>query len=154
MVASGRGRRKAALVTGGGSGIGRGIALALANRGVDVAIAGRRLDLLEQVAWEVSARGGRAVPLQVDLNEEVERADLVSRVLEEFGRLDILVNNAGVMQRGGLLTKSTLDITTAVGTNLLAPMELTRQALPELARRKGAVVLVASGVSHVPLPYA
>ncbi|MDQ3707477.1 MAG: SDR family NAD(P)-dependent oxidoreductase [Chloroflexota bacterium] len=154
MGASGPGRRKVALVTGGGSGIGRGIALALAKRGVDLAIAGRRLDLLEQVAREVSARGVRAVPLQVDLNEEAGRADLVSRVLEEFGRLDILVNNAGVMQRGGLLTRSTLDIISAVATNLLAPIELTRQALPELARRKGAVVLVASAVSHVPLPYA
>jgi short-subunit dehydrogenase len=121
---------------------------------VDVAIAGRRLDLLEQVAREVSSRGGRAVPLRVNLTEEAGRAALVSRVLAEFGRLDILVNNAGVMHRGGLLSRSPEEVSAAVATNLLAPIELTRQALPELARRRGAVVLVASGVSHVPLPYA
>ncbi len=154
MVVSSQRRHKVALVTGGGSGIGRGIALALGRRGVDVAIAGRRLDLLEQVAQEVSSRGVRAVPLQVDLTEEAERANLVRRVLGEFGRLDILVNNAGVMHRGSLLSKSPEDINAAVATNLLAPIELTRQALPELARRKGAVVLVASTVSFVPLPYA
>ncbi|HEX8230808.1 MAG TPA: SDR family NAD(P)-dependent oxidoreductase [Chloroflexia bacterium] len=154
MLRGDQGKRKVALVTGGGSGIGRGIALALGKRGVDVAIAGRRLDLLEQVAREVSSRGGRAVPFQVDLTEEAGRATLVSRVLEEFGRLDVLVNNAGVMQRGGLLSKSAGEVSAAVATNLLAPIELTRQALSELARRRGAVIIVASGVSHVPLPYA
>jgi short-subunit dehydrogenase len=147
-------RRKVALVTGGGSGIGRGIALAYAKRGVDVAITGRRLDLLERVAAEVSSVGVRAVPLPADLAEEAGRAGLVSRVLDEFGRLDILANNAGVLQPGSLLGKSSGDIREAVATNLLAPIELTRQALPELARRKGAVVLVASGVSYVPMPYA
>ncbi|MEA2575732.1 MAG: hypothetical protein QOH93_3030 [Chloroflexia bacterium] len=154
MGKSGGTKRKVALVTGGGSGIGRSIALALGRRGVNVAIAGRRLDLLEQVAREVSARGVRAVPLHADLTEETGRADLVSRVLGELGRLDILVNNAGVMQRGSLLAKSPGEVRAVVATNLLAPIELTRQALPELARRKGAVVLVASAVSDVPLPYA
>ncbi|HEY0068426.1 MAG TPA: SDR family NAD(P)-dependent oxidoreductase [Chloroflexia bacterium] len=154
MADSNRRRCKVALVTGGGSGIGRGIAIALARRGVDIAIAGRRLDLLEAVAGEVSSHRVRAVPLKVDLTSDIERGELVSRVLSEFGRLDILVNNAGVMARGALLSKSPGEIRAAVATNLLAPMELTRSALPELSRRKGAVVLVASTVSHVPLPYA
>ncbi|HYP18493.1 MAG TPA: SDR family NAD(P)-dependent oxidoreductase [Chloroflexia bacterium] len=154
MSGGGRGERKVALVTGGGSGIGRGIALALGRRGVDVALAGRRLDLLEAVAAEVSALGVRALPLQVDLAGDAARGELVSRVLGELGRLDILANNAAVMSRGTLLSKSPEQVRAAVATNLLAPIELTRHALPELARRKGAVVLVASTVSRVPLPYA
>ena len=153
-MAGGSGGRRVALVTGGGSGIGRGIALALGRRGVDVALAGRRLDLLEAVAAEVSSRGVRSLPFQVDLVEDGARGELVSRVLGELGRLDILANNAGVMSPGALLSRSPEAIRAAVATNLLAPIELTRHALPELARRKGAVVLVASTVSRVPLPYA
>jgi short-subunit dehydrogenase len=58
------------------------------------------------------------------------------------------------MARGALLSRSAGEVRAAVATNLLAPIELTRHALPELARRKGVVVLVASTVSQVPLPYA
>lgn len=154
MTSTGRKPRKVALVTGGGSGIGRGIARALARRGFDIALSGRRGDLLEQVARELSSRGVRAVPLRADLSVETEYAALISRVLDEFGRLDVLVNNAGVMARGTLASKGSSEVKAAVATNLLAPIELTRLALPELERHRGAVIIVASTVSFVPLPYA
>jgi NAD(P)-dependent dehydrogenase (short-subunit alcohol dehydrogenase family) len=83
-----------AVVTGGGTGIGRAIALEFAEAGADVVVAGRRLDLLEEVAGEVGVRGRRclAVPTDVSVRSDVER--LVEKTLDAFGFIDILVNNA------------------------------------------------------------
>ncbi|HEY7125480.1 MAG TPA: SDR family NAD(P)-dependent oxidoreductase [Ktedonobacterales bacterium] len=144
--------KRIALVTGGGTGIGRGIALALARRGMDVALVGRRAAPLEAVAQEVSALGARGVALPTDVTVASERAALIERVHAALGLLDLLVNNAGMMAGGDLVTLSAEEIEQAVALNLTAPMDLTRLALPDLAASRGAVVLVASAVSHVPLP--
>ena len=146
--------KRIALVTGSGTGIGRGIALALARRRVDVALVGRRAAPLEAVAQEVSALGARGVALPADVTVASERATLVERVHAALGPLDVLVNNAGMMAGGDLATLSAAEIEQAVALNLTAPMDLTRLALPDLVARRGAVVLVASAVSHVPLPSA
>lgn len=88
---------KTALVTGGGRGLGRGIALGLAEAGADVFIASRKLDNLEDAAAEIAATGRRATPVQCDITEQTEVDGLVDRVLADAGRLDILVNNAGMV---------------------------------------------------------
>ncbi len=85
---------QAALVTGGGTGIGRGIALALASHGADLVLASRRLAHLEPTAAEIRALGGRAFALELDVRERDEVDQGVRRALEEFGRIDLLVNNA------------------------------------------------------------
>jgi NAD(P)-dependent dehydrogenase (short-subunit alcohol dehydrogenase family) len=84
-----------AVVTGGGTGIGRAIALEFAAAGADVAVAGRRLEILEEVAGEVRARGRRALAFQTDVSVRAEVLRLVEAVVGEFGAIDILVNNAG-----------------------------------------------------------
>jgi NAD(P)-dependent dehydrogenase (short-subunit alcohol dehydrogenase family) len=86
---------KVAIVTGGGRGVGRGIALALAKAGADVVVAGRRRETLEQVAAEIGAAGGgRGLAVVCDVGVESQVQQLVADTVEAFGRLDILVNNA------------------------------------------------------------
>ena len=84
-----------ALVTGGGTGIGKAIALAFADCGADVAIASREMSHLEPVAEEIEARGARACATTVDIREYEAVEAMVEEVVEEFGGIDILVNNAG-----------------------------------------------------------
>lgn len=88
-------RGRVALVTGGGTGIGRAVALDLARCGADVVISGRRAEPLEKTAAEIEALGGRALAVPTDIREEDQVRSLVDRALAEFGRIDILVNNAG-----------------------------------------------------------
>ena len=86
---------RVALVTGGGTGIGRATALELAGSGARVAICGRRAEPLEQVAEQVRSAGGEALAVTADLREPDEVAHMVDTTLERFGGVDVLVNNAG-----------------------------------------------------------
>nr|WP_231584659.1 SDR family oxidoreductase [Mycobacterium haemophilum] len=88
-------RGAVALVTGGGTGIGRAVALDLARSGADIVIAGRRLEPLQKTAAEIAAIGSRALALSIDIREDDQVASMVDQSLEHFGRIDILVNNAG-----------------------------------------------------------
>jgi len=86
---------KIALVTGGSRGIGRSIALALAEAGADVAIASRKLPDLEAVAQEITQLGRKALPVVANVRHLPEIDNVVKQAVDEFGRIDILVNNAG-----------------------------------------------------------
>ena len=88
-----------AIVTGGGTGIGRSIALEFAEFGADVVVSGRRVANLERVADEVRSLGRRSLAVQADVTKRTDVDQLVQRTMEEFGRIDILVNNAGVGAR-------------------------------------------------------
>ncbi|MCV7408652.1 short-chain dehydrogenase [Mycobacterium florentinum] len=88
-------RGAVALVTGGGTGIGRAVALDLARCGADVVIAGRRPEPLQKAAAEVESLGARALPVATDVRDDEQVQRLVDRCIERFGRIDILVNNAG-----------------------------------------------------------
>jgi short-subunit dehydrogenase len=147
-------RSTTALVTGGGTGIGRGIALALARRGTQVALVGRRRAPLEQVAGEVAQLGGRAVAFPADLTHAGERTALRALVHEALGPIDLLVNNAAVLAGGELEALAPGEIASAVALNLAVPMLLVQQWLPDLVAGHGAVILVGSMTSFVPLPAA
>ena len=88
-------RGTVALVTGGGTGIGRAVALDMARCGADVVIAGRREEPLEKTAAEIEAMGSRALALPVDIRDDDQVTSMVDQTLERFGRIDTLVNNAG-----------------------------------------------------------
>ena len=90
---------RVALVTGGGSGIGRGIALGLADKGVRVAVCGRRAEFLEQTVARIREHGGIAMGVSADVTNRGEVERLVASVVNEWGQIDILVNNAGVSGR-------------------------------------------------------
>ncbi len=92
-------QRRVALVTGGGLGIGRGIAWALAEKGVHVAVCGRRQELLQQTVNHIRDHGGQAMGMTADVTNRDDIERLVAAVVDEWGQIDILVNNAGVSGR-------------------------------------------------------
>ncbi|HVC93560.1 MAG TPA: SDR family oxidoreductase [Pirellulales bacterium] len=142
-----------ALVTGGGTGIGRQIALSLARRGYDVAVAGRRIEPLTTVVDELRLLGVQGVAIQADLTSAAVRQALCAQVRAELGPLDVLVNNAAVLAAGAIESLSSEELERAINTNLTAPLDLTRRVLTDLSERRGAVVMVASGAANLPFPY-
>lgn len=147
------GEWQTALVTGGGTGIGRGIALALARRGVRVALVGRRPEPLAATAAAIQALGQPALSMVADLTDPVAWPMLIDEVHQTWGAIDTLVHNAGVLANGPLLDQSLVAIQQGVTTNLIAPIALTHLLLPDLIRQRGRLVLVGSTTSFVPMPY-
>ncbi|MNS08284.1 putative oxidoreductase [compost metagenome] len=138
------------LITGGGSGIGRGLAEALHRLGNTVIIAGRRQAVLDEV---VTANPGmHALTLDVESAEGVE--SFAATVAERFPALNVLVNNAGIMRAENLLEPQSAlaDAEAIVATNLLGPIRLTAALLPLLRKQpKATVMFVSSGLAFVPL---
>ena len=137
---------KAALVTGAGKGIGRGIALAFAKAGANVALVARTKDDLDLVAEEIRALGRNAVAIPADVTEIESLDDVVNQAANALGGLDILVNNAGGVEQLGTYTAMTVAVLEhAFRFNVSAPFELGRLALPHmLARGGGAIVNIGS----------
>jgi 3-oxoacyl-[acyl-carrier protein] reductase len=148
-------RGKAALVTGGGVGTGRAIALALAARGCDVGVNySRSANEAEETA------GRRGVALAADVADDAAVRSMAERALAEFGRLDVLVNNAGVtsfIAHGDLEGVQEADWEKILGVNLKGPFYAVRACLPALRAARGAVLNVSSiaGVAAVgsSIPY-
>jgi len=144
---------RVALVTGAGTGIGRGVTLVLAEHGADIVLAGRRPEPLKETARDIEALGRRALSVPTDVTELDQCQRLVDRTVAEFGRLDILVNNAG-----GSTTKPISEWTPeewhqVVDLNLGSVWFLSRFAVePMLAEGKGAIVNISSGSSLFPFP--
>ncbi|MDQ3529740.1 MAG: SDR family NAD(P)-dependent oxidoreductase [Actinomycetota bacterium] len=136
---------KVALVTGASSGIGEATALALAAEGAAVAIGARRVDRIDALADKISAGGGRALTLDLDVTQEQQAHDAVGRTRADLGGLDIVVNNAGVMLLGPILDADTSDWRRMIETNVLGLMYVTNAALPRLVEQgSGDIVQVSS----------
>ena len=148
----GRLEGKAAVITGGDSGIGRAVAVAFAREGADVLIsylAEEESDALE-TARVVEAAGRRCVRVPGDIQEEAVCRSLVERAVGEFGRLDILVNNAAFqMARGGIGEISTEEFDRTFRTNVYAMFYLCKAALPQM-REGGSVINTASIQAYQP----
>ena len=114
-----------ALVTGGSSGLGRRFALTLAAAGASVAATGRRLDRLEEVAKEITARGGTAVPVQLDQTDAAQIVAAVDTAESAFGTVTILVNNAGIPDAQRAVRMSVELIDQVIDTNLRGPYILS-----------------------------
>ncbi len=110
---------KTAVVVGGTSGIGRAIALGLAHAGADVIATGRRLEQVKAIAAEIEAVGCRSLSMTLDVNERASLENLLSAVLEAFGKVDILVNSAGRIKRGPTMESSESDWHEILDTNLM-----------------------------------
>jgi NAD(P)-dependent dehydrogenase (short-subunit alcohol dehydrogenase family) len=150
--------KKIALVTGAGSGIGRGVALALSREGYSVILAGRRVRFLEQTANAVRARDAEATVLVVptDVTDTASVEALFARVRDEFGRLDMLFNNAGISAPPVSLEELTLEHWNAVvNTCLTGAFLCTREAfkLMKAQRPQGGRIINNGSISaHVPRP--
>ena len=142
------------LLTGGGSGIGRSLALQLADHQVRLALVGRRRHPLEEVADQVRSRGIEAHVVPADLTAAGAPGEVVARAVEVLGGLDVLVNNAGNVRAGRIEQLSEEEVLAQVALNLTAPVLLTRAALPALrASGEGLVVVVSSTIGLVGLPF-
>ena len=133
---------KVAIVTGGGRGIGRAIALGLADAGADVALVGRQREFLDEVADEVRGKGREARVYQADLLKVSEIRSFVASVISDFGDLHILVNNAGVqlLAPAEELTEEDWDAT--LDTNLKAPFFCAQEAAKHFIARGGGGKIV------------
>ncbi len=132
---------KGALVTGGGTGIGRQFAEVLASRGANVIICGRRREPLESAAAAIRANGGTASVVSADVTKEVD----IQRLLQQAGAVDILVNNAGYGLQAPWTEMRQEDWREVMAVNLDAPFRLSQLFVPPMiARGWGRVVNVAS----------
>lgn len=145
---------KRVLITGGGTGIGLALAQGLARKGARLILAGRRLGPLTAAVAELTANGTEAHAVAADVATDTGRSAMLSAAFDHLGGLDILVNNAGGVRAGRLETTTEEDIRAMVDVDLLAPILLTRAALPELRRNgHGLIVNVASGGALVGMPF-
>ena len=144
---------RVAIVTGAGTGIGRGCAMVLADHGADVVLAGRRQEPLEKAAADIEARGRRALVVPTDVTDVSQCEQLVERTLAGMGKLDILVNNAG-----GASTKPIGDWTPEewhqiIDLNIGSVWFLSRLAAqPMIKQGKGAIVNISSGSAFFAFP--
>jgi 7-alpha-hydroxysteroid dehydrogenase len=135
-----------AIVTGAGLGIGRGIAIGLAEAGADVVLAARTEADLEEVAAEVRARGRRALVVPTDVTDEQALGHLVGAAVAEHGRLDLLVNNAGGAMPRAAMDTSEGFMARTFQFNVTAPLTLTKLAARQMVDTtgRGAVVNISS----------
>lgn len=144
---------RVAIVTGGGRGLGRGIALALAAAGTDVALAGRSADALEDAAADVRARGRRAIAVPTDVSDEADCDHLVERTVAELGRVDALIANSGVLHPGDVLDAPTDAWHRVIGTNLTGTFLCARAVGARFAEQgAGKLVVIASNFAFKGVP--
>ncbi len=148
---------KRAIVTGiskGGGGIGRAIALALAEAGADVAVAGHSsLAAAEAVAAEIQALGRQGIGAQCNVADAGDVEKFIAQVLTSWGGLDIVVNNAGTTRDGLLLRMSEDDWDAVLDSNLKGTFLMTRAALkPMVKQRRGKIVNITSVMGLIANP--
>ncbi len=134
------------LITGGGSGLGRGLAEAFHKRGNTVVIAGRRKEALDQVA----AANPGIVGVQLDVQSEASINAFAAELTAKYPALNVLINMAGIMKTEQVIDPKAAEET--INTNLLAPIRLTAALLPTLQKQPSATIMnVSSGLAFTPL---
>jgi NAD(P)-dependent dehydrogenase (short-subunit alcohol dehydrogenase family) len=151
---------RVAIVTGGGYGIGREIALAYARAGANVVIAARSLGPLEETRADIEKTGGRVLVIPSDVSKEADCVRLIERTISTFNQLDILVNNAGIAGPTKRITEMTLpEWQEVIAINLTGAWLASRAAVPIMLKQgRGNILMISSGAGRrgYPLraPYA
>lgn len=136
---------KNALVTGAGKGIGRAVAIALAQEGVNVALLARTKSQLQEVAEEIEKLGVKAVVVAADVADRTAVEAAVGQALAELGTLDILINNAGIGTFAKLVDMDPAEWEKIIQVNLMGTYYTTRAVLPQMiARETGDIINIAS----------
>jgi len=145
---------RVAWVTGASRGLGKAMALALAEAGADLVLSARTVVDLEGTASEVKRLGRRAVVVQADVTRRSDVEAVVAKALAEYDRVDILVNNAGVTSVKPLVETEETDWDTVLSTNVRGPYLCTRAVGPHMiARKAGKLINIASVLSLIGEPY-
>jgi len=143
---------KIIIVTGGSRGIGRAIALRIAQEGGKLVLAARDPVNLAKVVAEIEGMGGTAIPSPTDLRLPEAPAALVDAALKHFGGVDIIVNNAGATRRAEFMELSDADWTDGFALKFLGAVRLTRAAWPHLKARNGSVLNIIGAGGRTPGP--
>ena len=142
---------KVIIITGGGTGVGKGIARAFAREGAKLIIASRSSQNLECIASELRSGGATVAVAPTDVTEEAQVISLFERTMEEFGRLDVLVNNSGVFDGGPLEELSLETWQRVLDVNLTGAFLCSREAMKIMKRqREGRIINIGSISAQVP----
>lgn len=154
-------RDKVAIVTGGGTGIGKAISLALSNEGAALVLAARSLSRLEEAAEDIKSRGGRAKAIQADISDHEQVKRMIGKTIKDFGQIDILVNNAarGTFNDADVADMDLKEWHDSLAINLTGMMLCCKETLKQMIpRKRGNIINISSvaGISGVPResPYA
>ena len=132
---------KVAAVTGGTEGIGRATALRLAQEGANVAICGRRADVLEQAAADLRKTGVEVVAVPADVSKPADIERFMDAIIKRFGRIDVLVNNAGTSQRGKFLEVGDDMWSSDIELKVFGAIRCTRLAIPHMKKQGGGRII-------------
>jgi 3-oxoacyl-[acyl-carrier protein] reductase len=144
---------KKCVVTGGGRGIGRGIALAFAQEGADVAVIDRLGDNAERVAAELTALGARAFAFAADVSDESSVTKALTDAESQLGRIDVLMNNAGINTHVKLVDMTVATWDEMIEVNLRSVFLCTRTVLPGMIERRwGRIISTSSQLAHKGAP--
>ena len=140
---------RVAMVTGASQGIGRACAVALARAGAQVALAARNSAKLAEVAAEIEAAGGKAMPFEMDLASEDSIKAVAKAVVAQYGKLEILVNNGGITRDNLMLRMKLADWNAVLQTNLTGAFLLTQAASSSMLKaRWGRIINISSVVGE------
>ena len=139
--------RKIAIITGGGSGIGKGIARAFAREGATLVLASRKQQQLELAAGELRTDGATVLVVPADVTDEAQVIALFERTIGEFGRLDILVNNSGVFDGGAIEELSLATWRKVLDVNLTGPFLCSREAMKIMKPQGGGRIINIGSIS-------
>jgi short-subunit dehydrogenase len=146
-------RGRAAMVTGASSGIGRALALRLAQGGMRIALVARRREALDALAAEIAAQGGEACALPCDVEDAAAVVETARAAVARFGAIDLLVNNAGYGHHRPFLRWDLDDMERMMRVNYLGSLRFTKALLPGMVERGGgSLVFVASVAGKIGLP--
>lgn len=138
---------KVAVVTGGGRGIGKAIAIEFARNGADIVIASRVVKEMNETAKEIRALGRKVLTVKTDVTKLSEIRNMVKKTLGEFGKIDILVNNAGILFHGPFDEIKDEQIDATVNVNLIGLMHVTKEVIPQMKKQGDGLIINISSVA-------
>lgn len=137
---------KVAIVTGGGRGIGKAIAIELAKNGADIVVAARIMNEMKSTAKKIEDIGRKAFMVEIDVTKPNEIKNMIKETLKKFGKIDILVNNAGILHYGPFSEMTLKQIDETVDVNLTGLMHCTKEVIPVMIKQgSGLIINISSG---------